>query len=137
MRTAICCAAICGISGDMIPTGRVKPGVVFYPYAAVTTENTEIVNSETGESLRTVPKGAVMAVSAMQEDLSVTLPYDRITGASARRASWSWKWCTRERGADGRPDRRVLDVLRPGADHADADWPAAQHHAGAWSGSTT
>ena len=26
------------------------------------------------------PKGAVMAVSAMQEDLSVTLPYDRITG---------------------------------------------------------
>ena len=56
------------------------PGVVFYPYAAVTTENTEIVNSETGESLRTVPKGVVMAVSAMQEDLSVTLPYDRITG---------------------------------------------------------
>lgn len=25
-----------------------------------------------------------------------------------------------ERGADGRSDRRVLDVLRPGADHADA-----------------
>ena len=62
------------------PYGPYVPGVVFYPYAAVTTENTEIVNSETGESLRTVPKGAVMAVSAMQEDLSVTLPYDRITG---------------------------------------------------------
>ena len=62
------------------PYGPYVPGVVFYPYAAVTTENTEIVNSETGESLRTVPKGAVMAVSAMQDDLSVTLPYDRITG---------------------------------------------------------
>ena len=62
------------------PYGPYVPGVVFYPYAAVTTENTEIVNSETGESLRTVPKGVVMAVSAMQEDLSVTLPYDRITG---------------------------------------------------------
>ena len=55
------------------PYGPYVPGVVFYPYAAVTTENTEIVNSETGESLRTVPKGAVMAVSAMQEDLSRTI----------------------------------------------------------------
>ena len=62
------------------PYGPYVPGVVFYPYAAVTTENTEIVNSETGESLRDVPKGVVMAVSAMQDDLSVTLPYDRITG---------------------------------------------------------
>lgn len=62
------------------PYGPYVPGVVFYPYAAMATENTEIVNSETGESLRTVPKGAVMAVSAMQDDLSVTLPYDRITG---------------------------------------------------------
>ncbi|MFR5796251.1 MAG: hypothetical protein ACLUI3_12370 [Christensenellales bacterium] len=51
----MCCAAICGISGDMI-YGPYVPGVVFYPYAAVTTENTEIVNSETGESLRTVPR---------------------------------------------------------------------------------
>lgn len=90
----MCCAAICGISGGMILRPYV-PGVVFYPYAAVTTENTEIVNSETGESLRTVPKGAVMAVSAMQEDLSVTLPYDRITGRIRATASWSWKWCTR------------------------------------------
>ena len=62
------------------PYGPYVPGVTFYPYAAVTTESTEIVNSETGASLRTVPKGAVMAVSAMQDDLSVTLPYDRITG---------------------------------------------------------
>ena len=62
------------------PYGPYVPGVVFYPYAAMATENTEIVNSETGESLRTVPKGAIMAVSAMQDDLSVTLPYDRITG---------------------------------------------------------
>ena len=39
------------------PYGPYVPGVVFYPYAAVATENTEIVNSETGASLRTVPKG--------------------------------------------------------------------------------
>ena len=62
------------------PYGPYVPGVVFYPYAAMATETTEIVNSETGESLRDVPKGVVMAVSAMQDDLSVTLPYDRITG---------------------------------------------------------
>ena len=51
------------------PYGTYVPGVVFYPYAAMATETTEIVNSETGESLRDVPKGVVMAVSAMQYDL--------------------------------------------------------------------
>ena len=54
--------------------------MVFYPYAAVAVSETEILDNETGESLRTVPRGAVMAVSALGEDMSVTLPYDRITG---------------------------------------------------------
>lgn len=62
------------------PYGAYVPGVVFYPYAAVAVSETEILDNETGESLRTVPRGAVMAVSALGEDMSVTLPYDRITG---------------------------------------------------------
>lgn len=80
----------------MIHTGQVCAGRVFF-YAAMATETTEIVNSETGESLRDVPKGVVMAVSAMQDDLSVTLPYDRRyqSDASARRGTLNWKWCMR------------------------------------------
>lgn len=62
------------------PYGPFIPGVTWYPYAAIAQEETEILDSETGEVLRTVPAGAIMAVSAMGEDMSVTLPYDRITG---------------------------------------------------------
>ena len=62
------------------PYGPYVPGVKWYPYAAHATEDVLITDSESGEPLRTVPAGAVMAVSAMSEDLSVTLPYDRITG---------------------------------------------------------
>ena len=62
------------------PYGPAVPGVVFYPYAAVALEETEIYDAETGELLRTVPAGAIMAVSALDSDMTVTLPYDRITG---------------------------------------------------------
>ena len=54
--------------------------MTFYPYAAVALEETEIVDAETGAPLRTVPAGAIMAVSALDGEMSVTLPYDRITG---------------------------------------------------------
>ena len=62
------------------PYGPFLPGVQWYPYAAHVMEETEILDSATGELLRTVPAGAIMAVSALGEDMSVTLPYDRITG---------------------------------------------------------
>ena len=62
------------------PYGPTVPGVTFYPYAAVALEETEIYDAETDELLRTVPAGAIMAVSALDAEMSVTLPYDRITG---------------------------------------------------------
>ncbi len=62
------------------PYGPYIPGTVWYPYAAHVLEDTVILNEETGEELRTVTKGSIMAVSALYEDMSVTLPYDRITG---------------------------------------------------------
>ncbi len=62
------------------PYGPYIPGVQFYPYAAVVREETDILDADTGELLRTVPEGAVLAVSALDERMSVTLPYDRITG---------------------------------------------------------
>lgn len=62
------------------PYGPYVPGVVFYPYAAHAMEETEIIDNATGELLRTVPAGTIMSVSALGGDLSVTLPYDRITG---------------------------------------------------------
>ncbi len=62
------------------PYGPLLPGVVCYPYAARALEEVDILGAETGETLRTVSAGCVMAVSAFQEDMSVTLPYDRTTG---------------------------------------------------------
>ncbi|MBP3655696.1 MAG: VanW family protein [Clostridia bacterium] len=62
------------------PYGPYVPGVVWYPYAARALQDVEITDSETGDVLRTVTEGSIMAVSAMNEDMSVTLPYDRITG---------------------------------------------------------
>lgn len=62
------------------PFGPTVPGVVVYPYAATALEDTDILDAESGELLRTVPAGAVMAVSALDGDMAVTLPYDRITG---------------------------------------------------------
>lgn len=62
------------------PYGPYVPGVVFYPYAATTREDTDILDAVTGEILRTVPAGVVMAVSALDETMTVTLPYDRIMG---------------------------------------------------------
>lgn len=62
------------------PFGPFVPGTVYYPYAAVALEDTQIFDAQTGAPLRTVPAGVVMAVSALDAQMSVTLPYDRITG---------------------------------------------------------
>lgn len=62
------------------PYGPMIPGAVWYPYAAHVLEDTVILDDETGEELRTVAKGSIMAVSALNESMAVTLPYDRITG---------------------------------------------------------
>ena len=62
------------------PYGPYVPGTVWYPYAAHVIADTEIADDATGGSLRTVTKGSVMAVSALDESMAVTLPYDRITG---------------------------------------------------------
>ncbi|MBQ8620355.1 MAG: VanW family protein [Clostridia bacterium] len=62
------------------PYGPLIPGAVWYPYAAHVLEDTVIYDAETGEELRTVTPGSIMVVSAFGEDMSVTLPYDRITG---------------------------------------------------------
>lgn len=62
------------------PYGPYVPGTVYYPYAAQATEEVVIMDDETGEVLRVAPEGSIMAVSALDEDMAVTLPYDRITG---------------------------------------------------------
>lgn len=62
------------------PYGPYIPGVTRYPYAATAKQETEIYEDGTGTQLRTVPAGAVMAVSALDGAMSVTLPYDRTTG---------------------------------------------------------
>ena len=62
------------------PFGPYVPGTVWYPYAARATQDVDIYSNETGELLRTVPAGGIMAVSALDENMAVTLPYDRITG---------------------------------------------------------
>ena len=62
------------------PYGPYIPGVTWYPYAATAKQETEIYEDGTGTLLRTVPVGAVMAVSALDGAMSVTLPYDRTTG---------------------------------------------------------
>lgn len=62
------------------PYGPLLPGAVWYPYAAHVLQDTVILDDETGGALRTVTKGSIMAVSALDETMAVTLPYDRITG---------------------------------------------------------
>lgn len=62
------------------PFGPLIPGAVWYPYAAHVLEDTVIYDAATGEELRTATPGSIMVVSAFGEDMSVTLPYDRITG---------------------------------------------------------
>lgn len=62
------------------PYGPLVPGAVWYPYAAHALEDTEIIDTETGEALRVVPRGAIMVVGALDEQMAVNLPYDRITG---------------------------------------------------------
>lgn len=62
------------------PYGPYVPGTVYYPYAAHALKDTEIYDEASGELLRVVPRGTIMAVSALDENMSVTLPYDRITG---------------------------------------------------------
>ncbi|MBQ6858583.1 MAG: VanW family protein [Clostridia bacterium] len=69
------------------PFGPMIPGAVWYPYAAHALEDTEILDAQTGELLRIAPKGSIMVVSALDSDMAVTLPYDRITGRIQATAS--------------------------------------------------
>ena len=62
------------------PYGPFVPGTVWYPYAAHVVDDTVILDEAAGSQLRTVTKGSIMAVSALDEAMAVTLPYDRITG---------------------------------------------------------
>ncbi len=69
------------------PYGPLVPGTVVYPYAAYVREDVEILDSATGEALRIAPAGSVIPASALQADMSVLLPYDRITGRVAATSS--------------------------------------------------
>ncbi|MBR4040150.1 MAG: VanW family protein [Clostridia bacterium] len=62
------------------PYGPFIPGTVWYPYAAHVLAETTVYDHATGGELCTVVPGSIMAVSALADDMSVTLPYDRITG---------------------------------------------------------
>ena len=62
------------------PYGPYVPGVVWYPYAALALEETVITDAQTGETLQVVPRGSIMAVSALDASMAVTLPYDRVSG---------------------------------------------------------
>ncbi len=62
------------------PYGPYIPGTVWYPYAAHVMEETVIFDAASDQELRTVTPGSILAVSALDENMSVTLPYDRITG---------------------------------------------------------
>ena len=75
------------------PYGPLVPGTVVYPYAATAKEDVEIRDAVTGELLQVVPAGSVMPVSALLEDMSVTLPYDRITGRIAATGSLELTHC--------------------------------------------
>ncbi|MBR5287305.1 MAG: VanW family protein [Clostridia bacterium] len=75
------------------PYGPLVPGTVVYPYAARAIEDVEILHSETGVLLRVAPAGSVIPVSALAEDMSVTLPYDRITGRIAATGSIEMEPC--------------------------------------------
>ena len=75
------------------PYGPLVPGTVVYPYAAHAVKDVEIRDSQTGALLRVVPAGSVMPVSALDEDMSVTLPYDRITGRITATSSIEMEPC--------------------------------------------
>ena len=62
------------------PYGPLVPGTIVYPYAATAKADVEIRDADTDALLQVVPAGSVMPVSALAEDMSVTLPYDRVTG---------------------------------------------------------
>ena len=69
------------------PYGPLVPGTIVYPYAATAKEDVEIRDAASGALLQVVPAGSVMPVSALSEDMSVTLPYDRIIGRIAATGS--------------------------------------------------
>ena len=75
------------------PYGPLVPGTVVYPYAATAREDVEIRDAATGELLQTVGAGSVMPVSALNEDMSVTLPYDRVTGRITATGSLDMEHC--------------------------------------------
>ena len=60
------------------PFGPLIPGTRRYPSAALVVEETELFDRETGERLRAVQEGAVLAIDE-PEGNSATLPYHRVT----------------------------------------------------------
>ncbi|MBQ8094925.1 MAG: VanW family protein [Clostridia bacterium] len=62
------------------PYGPYIPGVEFYPYAAHITQDVDIYDDYTGEYIRTLHAGDVIATSGMDERFSVYLPYQRTRG---------------------------------------------------------
>jgi len=75
------------------PFGPLVPGTIVYPYAATAKEDVEIRDAQTGELLQVVSAGSVIPVSALQDDMSVTLPYDRVTGRIAATGSLELEHC--------------------------------------------
>ena len=62
------------------PYGPYIPGVEFYPNAAHVMQNVDVYDAATGEFLRTLHPGDVVAVSALDERFSVYMPYQRTRG---------------------------------------------------------
>ena len=60
------------------PYGPLIPGTRRYPSAALVTEETEIYDQDTGELIRKIPQGAVLAIDE-PEIHKATLPYHRVT----------------------------------------------------------
>ncbi|MCR4708210.1 MAG: VanW family protein [Clostridiales bacterium] len=61
------------------PYGPLIPGTRAYPSAAHLEEDTEIFDAETGERLRTLPAGAIVAIDEPETGGGATLPYHRVT----------------------------------------------------------
>ncbi len=62
------------------PFGPLEPGVVVWPYVATVNAPTRVVDATTGEELRVLDAGVTITCSALQEDMSVLMPYHRVTG---------------------------------------------------------
>ena len=62
------------------PYGPYIPGVVQWMYAALVTQNVDVYDEQSGAVIRTLHPGDVIAVSGLDERMSVRLPYQRTYG---------------------------------------------------------